>query len=1156
MPLLTYEDFISLSSRDDKYAQIKKSLQSGKRFIPYIVGPPDPLKTFILTALGNDLSRKPWVLVSDELKARSLAAEIAGYGDKRVVVFRQRELNLLDTYASSRESELERLAVTFRLLSGNYDVCLVTAAASMSKLMPVKDFMSLCFTLNLDGEFKIEDVSAKLVATGYERVQMTDSPGQFSIRGDLIDIILPEEILSSSSGKTGIRISFFDDSIDAIKRFDINTQRSVEMLREIAIYPAREVIIQDNCLEDIIAKVDAQESGGARAVKIHDLEKIEQGSYFSVADRYISIIYPDAESIFDYIDLKTVLLAVDELNFISNRMDSYLADFYERFKSLILREKILPCSEDVLFKGIDILTKIEKMWQVCYFAVIPSTKGMPRDAVEFNIASKETMSYRGKEKDLAAQIRERNNNGEKTVIMISDVEKRRRLSEFLATEGISPEYAPVTVENGFEYTAANVLFIGSEQIFSAARRLKKKNKKGISIDLFSDLRPGDLVVHEIHGVGKYMGLVNIDSNGSKRDYLKIEYAKADTLYIPMEALDQIQKYVGSQGKEPHLSKLGGQEWSRLKEKAKASIKILATNLVKLYAERMAIKGFKFSPDTVWQREFEDEFEYDETNDQLRSIEEIKADMESDKVMDRLLCGDVGFGKTEVAFRAVFKCVMDGRQAAILAPTTVLAQQHFENLQERLKDFPVRVGLLSRFASDAMIKETKREIAKGSLEIVIGTHRLLSKDVNFKDLGLLVIDEEQRFGVDHKERLKERFPSVDVLTLTATPIPRTLHMSMAGIRDISVLEEPPVDRRAVQTYVMEYDEGIVAEAMLREISRQGQVFYLFNNTSRIIEKVKAIEKMLPGAKIIHAHGKMHEKELEDAISFFLHGNADILVCTTIIESGIDMPNVNTIIVEDADRLGLAQLYQLRGRVGRSQRQAFSYITYRQDKVLTEVSQKRLAAIRDYTELGSGFKIALRDLEVRGAGNLLGGEQHGNMDAIGYDLYCKMLEEEINSQTGERPAERFDASVELEIDAYIPKSYVPDEGQRMDMYRRVSGINSETAYIDALDELSDRYGEMPPQIVTLADIAYIRNFAAHLGFAKIREQSGTILLYYRENFSPDMEMLSFLLNHPAYKGKVLFNAQTKPYIALRNAAVPLSKAPENIRKMFLEIERFEK
>ncbi len=1153
MAIVTNEKLFSYASKDPSYCILRDHIKYDRKGVINVTGPTDSLKNYLWMALARETGKKPCILVSDELRARSVAEEIKEYMHGNILIFRQRELNLVDADASSREAEIERLSVLKNLISNEFDALIITGGGALSKLMPATDFINKIISVAVGSQMQPDDLSNKLLELGYERTRLVEGPGQFAQRGDIIDIVPPGMGIGASDEKKGIRISFYDDEIDAIKIFDIVSQRSIEMVKEIKFGPARELLIGKSQRGEIATAIlEIKPTTGAE-IKRRDAHKIEEGIVFPGLDRYLSVIYPQAQTIFDYLSGTDVFIVADELLHIKNRMDAYLADFYERFKVLLSKEAILPCSQDALFKGVEILIQLEKKNQILHFAMIPSSgNGFPK-AKEITILGRECDSYRAKENLLIRDVKTRLEEGLETILMVSNEARQAKLKGLFDDEAVVANFAQITLKNGFEYKAASVLFVGSNQIFGSERPLKKRHKKGMKIDLFSDLRPGDLVVHEAHGVGKYIGLMNIESGGIKRDYLKIEYHGSDTLYISMENFDQIQKYVGSEGREPRLSKLGGQEWNKLKEKARDSIKKLATNLVALYAERMARKGNKFAVDTVWQQEFEDNFPYEETADQVKSIEEIKTDMESDKVMDRLLCGDVGFGKTEVAFRAVFKCIMDGKQAAILVPTTVLAQQHYENLKARLSSFPVSVGLLSRFASDAMIKNTKKEINSGKLDVVIGTHRVLSNDIKFKDLGLLVVDEEQRFGVDHKEHLKELFPLVDVLTLTATPIPRTLHMSMAGIRDISVLEEPPLDRRAVQTYVMEYDEDIIAEALLREISRKGQVFYLFNDTRRMNEKVAMIERMIPGARIAYAHGKMGERQLEDIINTFIRDEADVLVCTTIIESGIDMPNVNTIIVEDADRLGLAQLYQLRGRVGRSDRQAYAYVTYRRDKILTEIAEKRLAAIRDYTELGSGFKIALRDLEVRGAGNLLGAEQHGNLDAIGYDLYCRMLEEEIKMQSGKTEAPKLQAGVEIEIDAYIPATYVPDEGQRMDMYRRLGEIAGRTAYYDVLDELSDRYGDLPNQILMLADIAYIRAIASEIGFSRVWEKSGSIIFQYADGIKPDMKMISILLNIPAYKGMILFNAGTKPYLVFRNAARIKSKAPEQIRTLFMEYEK---
>ncbi|MFA6736330.1 MAG: transcription-repair coupling factor [Saccharofermentanales bacterium] len=1139
------KDIYDMAMKDKSFEEMSNSIRSANRVRINVTGPSDPMKIFLWAALKEITGKSLIILVQDELKARKVASGLREYGQDNVYTFSQREYSLIDVEATSREEEFARLAVLDSAAEGRRGIYIVTAGAGLSRLMPLESFRKLRIRIRQGAEMSPEILCGRLLEAGYERVQTTDAPGLFAGRGDIVDIVLPGEILKPPAERTGIRVSFFGDEIDAVKIFSLDSQRTVEMAEEAVVYPAREVLIAAGDEERIAGLIEAEGLGKSAKTGNYDCERIRNGIAFPGTDRYIHLVYPESVSFLDYFDEFAAVTALDELGRIRERMDSRLADFYEGYRSLLEKEKILPCSSEIVFKPHEVLKKIDSRERIINFAYMASAGSGITSARHLATASRDCPSWRGNEKGLAKDLSDMMRRGVRTIIVAPNDEREEKISAFLSGHEIYPEMLRADIKDGFEYPAAGFLIVGESHVFSSTRKKAGRHRgKGIGIDLFSDLKPGDAVVHEIHGVGKYCGLKTVESGGAARDYLKIEYLGGDSLYISTDNLDQIQKYVGSEGRQPKLSKLGGQEWNKLKEKARSSIRILATNLVKLYADRMALRGYMFSPDTVWQKEFEDSFPYELTDDQERSTREIKEDMESDKVMDRLLCGDVGFGKTEVAFRAIFKCVLDGKQAAVLVPTTVLAHQHYETLNARLKDFPVKTGLLSRFASDAMIKETKRKLASGALDVVIGTHMVLSEGVRFKDLGLLVIDEEQRFGVDHKEKLKEKFPSVDVLTLTATPIPRTLHMSMSGIRDISVLEEPPPERRAVQTYVMEYDKGIVGEAMLREISRKGQVFYLFNNTSRIMEKAAEIENMLPGARVAVAHGKMRERQLENVIDEFVRDEYDVLVCTTIIESGIDMPNVNTIIVENAERFGLAQLYQLKGRVGRSGRQAYAYITYKHDKILTEIAEKRLAAIRDYTELGSGFKIALKDLEVRGAGNLLGGQQHGHLDSIGYDLYCRMLEEEIKLQSGEISGIRHEALVEIDIDAYIPSSYVTDEGERMDMYRKVAKIADLESYMDALDEISDRYGDIPSNVATLSRISYIRNAGGRAGFARIWIKGESVVMTYRENFIPDMQSLASVLNDPEYKGKVLFNAGSKPYLVLRGAAVDLREAPDRI------------
>ncbi|NLT11596.1 MAG: transcription-repair coupling factor [Clostridiaceae bacterium] len=1129
-----------------------------------ISGMPDSLKAFVLLSVASRTGKRPVLIVSDELRARIFQADLSAFTGQDIPVLRQREQSLAEVDASSKDIEYSRISALRRLVTNNYPALIVTSGALSSRLMPMKTFEESLITLRIGMHVSPEDLAMRLTGVGYERVRQVEGQGEFARRGEIFDIF-------PVGMDFPVRISFFDDEIDQIKTFELKSQRSMDVLKNISVDIAREMSISPSSRQFIAseimieaerAKTSAARNGADRSVCetiyracSHDAERIEDGMYFHGMEKWISLLYPNSESTINYIHSSGALLFVDEMIQVKKRIDGTRAEFMQRYASMFERGLVTGFSENMLINSPEIMIDIDRCGRVVTLSNLrTSGNGLPR-AKDVSIQGRAADSFRGHEARLSEQIISRSKDGLNTVLWTGSGTRSDKLRAFLSSMGAFPQYVSEPLPSGFEYPAADILFVGAQDIFGVDRPIRKKKSQGVRIDLFSDLIPGELVVHDHHGIGRYDGLVNLETGGVKRDYLKITYASDDSLYIPMDSLDAIQKYVGSEGRHPKLSRLGGQDWNRMKERARTSIRALAVDLVALYAERQQLKGHPFTTDTVWQKQFEEDFPYAETPDQLDAIKDIKTDMESDRIMDRLLCGDVGFGKTEVAFRAIFKCVMDGKQAIMLAPTTVLVQQHFENLRERLKDYPVKIGLLSRFAGDAMIKETVKGLNNGSVDIVVGTHRVLSKDIIPKRLGLLVVDEEQRFGVEHKERLKSLRSTVDVLTLTATPIPRTLHMSLSGIRDISVLEDPPLDRRPVQTYVMEYDNDVLAEACLREISRQGQVFYLFNDTHRIQDKAIELEKALPGARILIGHGKMSEHRLEQVIESFIRHEADILVCTTIIESGIDMPNVNTIIVENADRFGLAQLYQLRGRVGRSDRQAYAYITYQRDKVLTEEAEKRLAAIRDYTELGSGIKIALKDLEVRGAGNLLGGEQHGQMDVIGYELYCRMLDEEIKSLQGIKVEQEPDVIVEMEEDAYIPSSFIADEGQRMDAYRKIAAVSNQQAYMDIQDELEDRFGELPKQVLVLADIAYIRHMAARYGFEKVSVKRDAVYFYYKPNAKTDMEALSRVLGHPIFAGKIMLSAMSKPYIQYKPSEKDRVKITSRIREFFLLSEGLE-
>ncbi len=1154
-------------THDRDYVRLLDACQAPEARPISISGPTDSQKLWLMLALLEPSGRRPCLLVSDELRARSAAADIQALTGKTVCIFRPREINLEDADAVSREQERQRLSILASLNQPDIAALIVPASAAQQKLMPVSRFRSHCITVAVGESIDLDQLCERLVSLGYERMRQVDGAGQYARRGDIIDIVPAS--FSDETTTSGLRLSFFDTELDALKRFDLETQRSDEMLRQAVIPPAHEVIqdadeqlrlseVISGLAVDAVRRLAVQESTRSAAATLDDLlrrdaNRLREQMIFSGLDRWLHRVYPEAASVLDYAEDAGLQLFIDEPMRVRQRFDAAQAEFFERIRAMLEKGQILGESTEILWRGEDIAQRIRKIPGVISLAQIAAAGNLLPGSLQISLRGQSAERWRGREQAMAQRIRDWQDQRGETILFCGSEERVARMRGWLREQNLQIRLSEAGFREGFVWPAAGLMVIGMQDFFGSDRKARRRRTShGLKIDLFSDLVPGEMVVHEAHGIGRYMGLVNLETNGMRRDYLHIQYSGDDALYLPMESLDQIQKYVGTDGRQPKLSRLGGQEWNRLKERARSSIRKLATDLVRLYAQRMAVKGHVFAADTVWQQEFEESFPYEETDDQIRAIQEIKTDMESEKVMDRLLCGDVGFGKTEVAFRAMFKCVMDGRQAILLAPTTVLAMQHYDNFKRRVADYPVEIGLLSRFAPESLQKKTLAGLQQGTVDVLIGTHRIFSKDVHIRNLGLLVVDEEQRFGVDHKEMIKAISPGVDVLTLTATPIPRTLHMAMSGIRDISVLEEPPHDRRPVQTYVMEFDQDIVNEAMLREISRHGQVFYLYNDTRRIIEKARSIETMLPGARVIYAHGKMGARRLEEVIGGFIAGEADILVCTTIIESGIDMPNVNTIIVENADHFGLAQLYQLRGRVGRSDRQAYAYVTYRRDRVLTEIAEKRLSAIRDFTELGSGFKIALRDLEVRGAGNLLGAEQHGQLEAIGYDLYCRMLEDTIREIRGEAAPVKINTVIELEVDAYLPPSYIPDEGERMDMYRRIADLSTLKDHQDLLDEWLDRYGEPPAQAVILADIAYIRAAAGRQGFSRIEQQHQHIRLNYDADYQPDMNGLSKILSDSAFRGRILFNAGTRPYLVYRMAASRRDQIASQLMLLFRQWE----
>jgi len=891
--------------------------------------------------------------------------------------------------------------------------------------------------------------------------------------------------------------------------------------------------------------------------------------YFPGMDRYISYIIPEPSDITEYAGDGAVVF-MDEPARIRQRIENVLLEHQEICKGLMEKGQILPKSLDINFDFESTDKKLEKNKTV-NLVTIPSENKRLREGKSYTIPSKLMNSYQGHMELFIDDIKHWKEKGTRILVLSGTRGRGERLCDTLRSKDIESVYSENqdidimpgqvvitrgSLNKGFEYPSIGFTVVSDKEAFGLDRRLKKTTarKQGDKIKAFSDLRIGDYVVHQSHGIGQYVGIQTLVVDSVKRDYLKIKYQEGDHLYIPTNQLDLIQKYIGSEGKIPKLNKLGGNDWAKTKKRVKESLKELAGELVKLYAQRQSVKGFAFSKDMVWQKQFEEMFPYEETDDQLRCIEEIKTDMEMEKPMDRLLCGDVGYGKTEVALRAAFKAIMDGKQVAYLVPTTVLASQHYSNFKERVKDFPVTVEVISRFRSQAEQRRILKDVRAGNVDILIGTHRLLQKDIQFKDLGLLIVDEEQRFGVSHKEKLKNLKANIDVLTLTATPIPRTLHMSLVGIRDISVLEDPPEERYPVQTYVIEYNPDIIRDAITRELSRKGQVFYLYNRVRSIQLVASELQALVPDARIAVAHGQMDENQLEDVMDSFLNGEYDILVCTTIIESGLDMPNVNTIIVEDADKMGLSQLYQLRGRVGRSNRLAYAYITYKKDKVLSEVAEKRLQAIKEFTEFGSGFKIAMRDLEIRGAGNLLGPEQHGHMESVGYDMYCKLLDEAVKELTGEaRADEETEMTVDINVSAYIDDEYINAENQKIEMYKKIASIQDEQDVLDVEDELIDRYGDLPKPVKNLIQVAHLKILSKACGFISLQEKGDSVIFYCKDNSAVKLEVLGKLMDK--YKRKLMFTASNTPYITFKTTGTSRDNLLDNIKILLQDIKKLQ-
>ena len=1133
-----------------EFEQITRSLSKTKGMVE-VTGCIDSSKSHFIYCAGEAYSCKVIVTYS-ELRAKELYEDYRFF-DKKVLLYPSKDLIFYSADIHSNLLVQTRISALKALLEEEEVTIITTMGGCMDHLVPLSDWKKYIFRLDAASSVDVEKMKKQLVEMGYERVGQVEGSGQFAVRGGIIDIYpLTEE--------NPVRIELWGDEVDSIRSFDVESQRSIENLDAITVYPAAEVIVDKQRAEAGILKMEKEvkklrrqlrdENKTEEAHHLSELleecrEKLEEYGVGAGLDSYVDYFYDRTVSFLDYFTDRDTLVVLDEPNRISQEGDAIEQEFRESMMNRLEKGYVLPGQTGILYSSQEVTGRLNAM-RCMGLCTLEAAKGSFRITDRYSIFVKSVNPYNNSFELLVKDLKRFKKEGYQVILLSGSRTRAKRLAEDLREYELNSFYtddmervvqpgeilaAYGNARKGYEYPLIKFVVISESDIFGKEKKKKKRKVyEGKKIQSFSELAVGDYVVHENHGLGVYKGIEKIEVDKVTKDYMKIEYAGGSNLYILATQLDVIQKYADSQAKKPKLNKLGSQEWNKTKTRVRSAVRDVARDLVRLYAVRQKSEGFQFSEDTVWQREFEEMFPYEETDDQVLAIESTKKDMESRKIMDRLVCGDVGYGKTEVAIRAAFKAAQDGKQVVFLVPTTILAQQHYNTFVQRMKDFPIRVDLMCRFRTAAEQKKTLQDLKKGLVDILIGTHRVLSKDVEFKDLGLLIVDEEQRFGVTHKERLKKLKENVDVLTLTATPIPRTLHMSLVGIRDMSVLEEAPQERQPIQTYVMEYNEEMVREAISRELARGGQVYYVYNRVNTIVEMTNTVAKLVPEANVAFAHGQMKERELERIMYDFINGEIDVLVSTTIIETGLDISNVNTMIIHDADSLGLSQLYQLRGRVGRSNRTAYAFLMYRRNKMLKEIAEKRLHAIREFTDLGSGFKIAMRDLEIRGAGNLLGEEQHGHMEAVGYDLYCKMLNESVKELKGEaEPEEEYGTSIDLDIDAFISEKYIRSESQKLDIYKRVAGIESEEEYDDMMEELMDRFGEPPKSVQNLLAIANLKAMAHKAYITEISQKGDSIRFTMFERAKADPAKIEHLVEKYKNnnKNQLNFKVDTNPY-----------------------------
>ena len=1136
--------------KNPKFCEYIKTIENKKSPIA-ISGLTDVGMTQMISATREFAKRPILVITYNEIQAQKILKDIKYFTDK-VYYLPKKEIVTYDYVAESKDLPYERIETLNKMQEMRTGVVITTIESVLQKMISKKALYKNTLNFKVGDSENLETIKQKLVELGYVRCDLIEGRGQFSVRGGIVDISVNE--------KEGVRLEFWGDEIDSIRYFNVVSQRSTENIDKITIYPAHEYILESN-IEDVITNIrNTIYSEKLQETIEQDIELIKAGNYISKIDRYLNSFYTEQDTILDYITDK-YLIFLDEQSKIEQRTINVNKDSQNVIQLLIDKEKIVPEA----LKNICNFNQFEDKLngkQIIYIEKLDNEVKI--QAEKYKWIYKERDFSKSEIEILFKELLKAQEEKKRIYILAETKEKAKKICSLLNEKEIINKYEEnlnqtIIVKNteslvtisvgklssGFECFDTNQLVITSQELIEGEKRKTYKSsafKEGEKV-VYADLKIGDYVVHKNYGIGIFIGVNTITADGTTKDYIKLKYYGDDVLYVPTNQLDSVRKYVGGDEGGLKVNKLGTKEWLNTKAKVKKNLRQVAKELIELYAKREKSKGYAFPADTPWQTQFEDSFPYQETDDQLRCIDEVKKDMESSKPMDRLLCGDVGYGKTEVAIRAAFKAVMGGKQVAYLAPTTVLAEQQYKEFKERMTNFGIRVEVLNRFKTKKQQTEIINKLKLGEVDIVVGTHRILSKDVEFKDLGLLIIDEEHRFGVKDKEKIKQYKATIDVLTMTATPIPRTLHMSIVGVRDMSVIYEPPYNRKPVQTYVLEYDQEVIKEAITREIEINGQIFYLFNNVEKIIQKADEISNLVPEAKVAYAHGQMTGHEIENIMEEFIEGKTNVLVCTTILESGIDIPNANTIIVENADRMGLAQLYQIRGRVGRSDRQGYAYITYKRDKLLSEIADKRLKAIKEFTEFGSGFKIAMRDLEIRGAGSLLGEIQSGHLEQVGYDTYCNLLDEVVKEMQGEEVKPEIDVQIDLDATCYIPDEYISDSSQKIEIYQDIALCKNEEDIQNVIDEMIDRFGNMPSEIENLIEIARIKILCKKLNISKVQgKRSFAVFTFELGEFNIDVNELA-----KNYRNRIKFSQGLKPQITyvLQNATG---------MKMLKEVEEF--